>query len=191
VIPGENLWTIAKRYQTTISAIMGTNHLHTDLIQVNQPLFIPQNSDRPVTIPYPFASRKEGFGELLDWEYASWVLDTYNSAAIKDLDTGKTFRARRLGGSNHADMEPLNAAETAVMKDIYGGEWNWNRRAVLVYVDGKVMAGSMAGMPHSIETITDNGFPGHFDLHFLNSRTHNTNAIDPEHQKMVQKAAGN
>ncbi|MCL4439546.1 MAG: glycosyl hydrolase, partial [Firmicutes bacterium] len=90
-----------------------------------------------------------------------------------------------------ADNEPLTTADTAVMKEIFGGEWSWDRRAVLVYVDGQVIAGSMAGMPHSIKTIYDNDFPGHFDLHFLNSRTHFDNSIDPEHQKMVQKAAGN
>ncbi len=188
---GENLWTIAKRYNTKEPAIAVTNHLHTDLVMLNQPMFIPQNSNKSVTIPYPSAYKKDGFGELLDWEYASWVLDTYNTATLQDLNTGRTFKVRRLGGSNHADMEPLTAADTAVMKDIYGGQWSWLTRAVLVFVDGKVIAGSMAGMPHSIKTIQDNNFPGHFDLHFLNSRTHHDNSIDPEHQKMVQKAAGN
>ncbi|KNZ68249.1 peptidoglycan-binding lysin domain-containing protein [Thermincola ferriacetica] len=188
---GDNLWLLAQRFGTTEAAITATNHLHTDLLMVNQPLFIPQNSDQPVTIPYPEANRKEGYGELMDWEYVSWVFDTHNVATLKDLDTGKSFRVRRLGGSNHADVEPLTAADTEIMKEIYGGQWSWNRRAVLVYVDDKVIAGSMAGMPHSIQTIADNDFPGHFDLHFLNSRTHNSNTIDTKHQEMVQKAAGN
>jgi len=191
VLAGENLWLLAKRFGTTEAAIMSTNHLHSNLLQVNQPLFITRDSVQAAKIPYPFAVRKDGYGELLDWEYANWVLDTGNTAVLKDLDTGKTFKVRRLGGSNHADMEPVTPADTAVMKDIYGGQWSWNRRAVLVFVDGKVIAGSMAGMPHSVETITDNNFAGHFDLHFLNSRTHNTNSIDLQHQAMVQKAAGN
>ncbi|MBU7006691.1 LysM peptidoglycan-binding domain-containing protein [Phosphitispora fastidiosa] len=188
---GETLWELAQRYKTTQAAIMTTNHLHTDLLQVNQPLFIPANSQSPVNIPYPEAVQKAGYGMLYDWEYVSWILDTKNTAVLKDLVTGKSFKARRLGGSNHADMEPLTAADTRIMKEIFGGSWNWNRRAVLVYVDGKVIAGSMAGMPHDIQTISDNDFPGHFDLHFLNSRKHSTNSIDPEHQAMVQKAAGN
>ncbi len=189
---GETLSVIAKCYNTTVQAIVVTNHLHTaDLVQLNQPVFIPQNSTQPVTIPYPTASRNEGFGELLDWQYASWILDSHNVAVLQDLETGKSFKARRLGGSNHADMEPLTAAGTAIMKEIYGGQWSWDRRAVLVYIDGQIIAASMAGMPHSIEDITDNDFPGHFDLHFLNSRTHYNNTIDPLHQAMVQKAAGN
>ncbi len=188
---GESLWAIANRYNTTEAAIIATNHLETKLTMVNQPLFVPQNSDQSVTIPYPIASGKNGFGELMEWEFASWILDTYNTATLQDLDTGKSFKVRRLGGSNHADMEPVTAVDTAIMKEIYGGQWSWTRRAVLVFVDGKVIAGSMAGMPHSIKTINDNEFPGHFDLHFLNSRNHFNNAIEPEHQKAVQKAAGN
>ncbi len=190
VLSGENLWVLAKRFNTTEDAIKATNHLHTDLIQVNQPLFIPRNSTEAKVIPYPMATKKGGFGELLNWEYVSWILDTHNIATIQDLETGKSFKVRRLGGSNHADMEPFTAADTAIMKEIYGGQWSWERRAVLVQVDGQVIAGSMAGMPHSIETITDNNFAGHFDLHFLNSRTHYDNSVDPEHQAMVRRAAG-
>lgn len=191
VQPGDNLWSIANRFKTTIAAIKETNHLHSELLNINQPLFIPQNSSQPVVIPEPFASQKDGFGELLDWQYVYWVLDTGRTAVIKDLITGKSFNVRRLGGSNHADMEPLTAADTAILKGIYGGSWSWLERAVLVQVGGKSIAGSMAGMPHDVQTIYDNQFPGHFDLHFLNSRTHNTNSIDPEHQNMVLKAAGN
>ena len=188
---GENLSILAYRYRTTEAAIMATNHLHTDLVMVNQPIFISENSTQPVVIPYPSASQKDGFGQLLDWEFASWILDTHNKAVLQDLASGKKFEVRRLGGSNHADVEPLTANDTVVMKDIYGGQWSWERRAVLVYVAGKVIAGSMAGMPHDIKTINDNNFPGHFDLHFLNSRTHYDNTVDPAHQVMVQKAAGN
>jgi len=188
---GENLSILAYRYHTTEAAIMVTNHLHTDLVMVNQPVFIPTNSTQPVVIQYPYASQKSGFGQLLDWEFASWILDTHNKAVLQDLASGKKFEVRRLGGSNHADVEPLTANDTAVMKDIYGGQWSWARRAVLVYVNGKVIAGSMAGMPHDIKTIYDNNFPGHFDLYFLNSRTHYDNTMDPDHQAMVQKAAGN
>jgi LysM repeat protein len=188
---GENLWVIAKRFNTTEFAIITTNHLATDLVQANQPLFIPQNSTKPVTIPYPTAAKKEGYGEFLDWEYASWILDTHATATLQDVITGRTFKVFRLGGSNHADVETLTAADTAVMKELYGGQWSWETRPVLVQIDGRTIAASMAGMPHDIETITDNNMQGHFDLHFLNSRTHNTNSIDPDHQKKVQIAAGN
>lgn len=190
VVSGDNLWLIAQRYKTSIAAIMTTNHLHSDLLQVNQPLFITPGSTQPVTVPYPAAPGKEGFGEYMDWEYASWIFDSHNTAVIQDLETGKNFRVYRLGGSNHADIEPVTSGDTAVIRQLFGGQWSWNTRAVLVHIDGRVIAGSMAGMPHSIEDITDNDVSGHFDLHFLNSRKHIDNSIDPDHQAMVRKAAG-
>jgi len=188
--PGETLWLLTQRYHTTADAIIRTNHLQSDMLQVNQPLFIPENSAQSLVIPYPTGIQKEGFGELMDWEYASWIMDTHSTATIKDILTGKSFKIRRYGGSNHLDAEPLTANDTAIMKDIYGGQWSWVTRAVLVYVNGKALAASMAGMPHTYDSIPDNNFSGHFDLHFLNSTTHSGNALNPEHQKMVLKAAG-
>ena len=187
---GENLSVLARRYHTTEDAIIKTNHLHDNLVQVNQPVFIPQNTSQSFVIPYPTGTQKEGFGELMDWEYASWIVDTHDIVTIKDIDTGKSFNIRRYGGSNHCDSEPLTAGDSAVMNGIYGGQWSWVTRAVLVYVDGKVLTASMAGMPHSYDTIADNNFSGHFDIYFLNSRSHNDNTISSDHQKMVLKAAG-
>ncbi|MBC7345701.1 MAG: hypothetical protein H5U03_09840, partial [Clostridia bacterium] len=111
-------------------------------------------------------------------------------ATVIDFDTGKTFEVRHLGGSNHADSEPLTPEDTAVMKSLFGGQWSWQKRAILLVVGNRTLAASMSGMPHGVESITDNEFPGHFDLYFLDSRTHNTNSLDPEHQAMVLKAAG-
>ncbi len=186
---GENLWEIAERYKTSIYAIMKTNRLSSDLIQVNQPLFIPQNSITPVTLTGPSGTQKQGYGELMDWEYVSWLADTHSVFTIKDISTGKSFNVRRYGGSNHVDAEPLTAVDSAIMKDVFG-QWSWNKRSVLVYVDGKTLAGSMAGMPHSFDSIPENNFAGHFDLYFLNSRTHKDNTIVADHQKNVLLAAG-
>lgn len=188
--PGENLWVLAQRFHTTEDAIIKTNHLQDDLVQVNQPVFIPQNTNQSFFIPYPTGTQKPGFGELMDWEYASWIIDTHNIATITDIDTGKAFEIRRYGGSNHCDSEPLTAADAAIMKEIYGGQWSWASRAVTVSIGGKVLAASMAGMPHSFDSIPGNNFDGHFDLYFLNSRTHSDNTLAPDHQKMVLKAAG-
>ena len=107
---------------------------------------------------------------------------------IKDVLTGKTFQARRRFGSNHLDTEPLTASDTAIMKSIYGGEWSWNRRAILVLYNGHVYAASMNGMPHGTYAITNNNFPGHFCIHFYNSRTHETDRVDEAHQSCVSRA---
>ena len=35
------------------------------------------------------------------------------------------------------------------MKSIYGGDWSWERRPVIITVNGRKLAASMAGMPHA------------------------------------------
>lgn len=133
-------------------------------------------------------------------------------AVVYDVDTGLKFNIIRSYGYNHADCETLTAADTAVMKKICGGQWSWQRRAVIVTVDGKSIAASMAGMPHAgedslpantyvtwrsegygpgtnLDQVKGNGMNGHFDIHFLGSKTHGTNRVDEGHQDMVHKAA--
>ena len=110
---------------------------------------------------------------------------------IKDVYTGKTFKAQRRFGSNHLDSEPLTAEDTATLKSIYGGEWSWGRRPILVKYNGHVYAASMNGMPHGTCTITNNNFDGHFCIHFYNSKTHETKRVDEAHQHCVSVAMNN
>ena len=127
--------------------------------------------------------------ERLDWFSKGVYLFTGNCEyTIKDVNTGKMFKARRRFGSNHLDSEPLTASDTAIMKSIYGGSWSWNRRAILVLYNGHVYAASMNGMPHGTSTITNNNFDGHFCIHFYKSRTHGTNRVDEAHQNCVSRA---
>ena len=127
--------------------------------------------------------------ERLDWFSKGVNLFTGTCVyTIKDVSTGKMFQARRRFGSNHLDSEPLTASDTAIMKYIYGGEWSWNRRAILVLYNGHVYAASMNGMPHGTWSITNNNFDGHFCIHFYNSRTHETNNVDAAHQNCVSRA---
>ncbi|TDA69956.1 MAG: LysM peptidoglycan-binding domain-containing protein [Clostridia bacterium] len=190
VQPGETLSEIALRYGSSPAAIYETNNLHSDILMPNQPLYVPVNSKQPVQVEGPRGEQKPGYGEFLDWEWARWIYNVGTVATVVDLDTGRSFRVRYLGGSNHADSEPLTPADTAVIKQVFGGYWSWAKRPILLTVGDRTLAASMAGMPHSVETIYDNDFPGHFDLYFWNSRSHNTNEIDPQHQNNVLRAAG-
>lgn len=126
--------------------------------------------------------------ERLDWfNGGSNVIPKKAVFIVMDVRTGKTFTCKRWAGANHLDAEPLTSSDTAVMKNIYGGNWSWNRRAVLVKYNGHVYAGSMNGMPHGTSTLNNN-FPGHFCIHFYNSRTHGTNKVDAAHQNAVAQA---
>lgn len=190
VVPGDSLGPIAQKFKTTADAIYQTNKLNSMILMPGQPLYLPVGSSQPVKVVGPLGEQKPGYGEFLDWEWARWIYNVGAVATIKDLDTGLTFRVRHMGGENHADSEPLTSSDTATMKKIFNGQWSWQTRAVLLYVGDRMLAASIAGQPHDVQTITDNNFPGHFDTYFWNSRSHNTNEIKSDHQSNVLRAAG-
>lgn len=109
-------------------------------------------------------------------------------ATITDVRTGISWQEVRKGGTNHADVQPCTAKDTAKLKKVYGGDWSWKRRAIWVTIDGKTYAASMNGMPHGQGSVSGNRFDGHHCIHFTNSRTHTSEKIDANHQKMIQRA---
>ncbi len=125
---------------------------------------------------------------LLPWEKVDRVVPRKAIFTIVDIESGLAFHVQRRAGSHHADIQPLTKEDTEVLKAIYK-EWSWKRRAVIVLHEGRTIAASMNGMPHGAGAL-DNGFNGHFCLHFLNSTTHKTPTPDPAHQLMVLKAGG-
>lgn len=185
---GDTLYKLSLRYDTTVNDIMQANNLNTTIIYPGTRLIIPNSSNTSNPNPSQIIP---SYGELADWwTVVDRVWGINQIATVTDFDTGISFQVKRYGGGFHADVEPINAIETAKMKQAYGGQWSWNRRAVLVTVNGRTFAGSMNGMPHAGQSIWNNNFNGHFCIHFLNSRTHGTNNLDPAHQAMVRKAAG-
>jgi hypothetical protein len=130
------------------------------------------------------------FGKLVEWPEASRLIPRGAYITITDLETGLSFRGQRRAGSAHADVQPLTKKDSAIMKQIYGGHWSWNRRAVLVSSPEGPLAGSMHGMPHGGDGIPGNDFKGHFCIHFKGTITHGSSQSDPAHQAMVHKAAG-
>ncbi len=147
----------------------------------------------------------------LDWfSEVQYIFKRGDTAKITDVDTGRSFMLKRTFGTNHADVEPLTREDAGIIKDIWGG-WSWTRRAVIVEIDGYIIAGSLAAMPHAgvdsapavkyvsnrsggygwgknLDAVKGNGVNGVIDLHFKNSRNHNTNKVKKEHQDMVKKA---
>lgn len=148
-------------------------------------------SDSAASVPEGSAmAPARGTAREMDW----WDSDIQKIfargvvAQITDVETGLSWRERRNGGTNHADCQPLTAADTAAMKKAYGGKWSWDRRAVFVTINGVNYAASINGMPHGEGSIKDNNFNGHHCIHFTNSRTHGSNKVCPLHQAAIRKA---
>lgn len=135
-----------------------------------------------------------------------------DTAQVYDVRTGRTFNIKRTYGYNHADCETLTAKDTEIMLSIYGGGWSWERRPIIITVNGRKIAASMAGMPHAgvdsvsantyvssrsggygggsnLDAVKNNNMNGVFDVHFLNSKTHGTSRVDSNHQKSLKEAA--
>ncbi len=130
------------------------------------------------------------YGDMVPWPKADKLFLKYATAVVQDVDTGLCFRVQRRAGREHADVQPLTARDSKIMKRIYDGQWSWRRKAILVKVNGHKLAASMNGMPHGAGAIRGNQFPGHFCIHFYGCKTH-SGEVNLEHQIMVWKAAGN
>ncbi|NGQ97296.1 LysM peptidoglycan-binding domain-containing protein [Brevibacillus sp. SYP-B805] len=183
---GDTAWSISLDHQIPMAEFLEVNHLANDAsLSVGQVVKIPVHHVPVLATPGP------KYGEYLDWfEGAQYVFPINAVATVTDFQTGRQFRVKRTTGAFHSDTEPLTAADTAIIKEIWGGNFSWSVRPVIVEVNGRRLAASMSSMPHSIEYIVDNDFPGHFDIHFLNSLRHKDNQIDPAHQAAIRIAAG-
>lgn len=195
VMPGDSLWSIADSYGVSIDSIKSAGGLTSDFLQVGQVLTIPGNAPsyqvNRGSVSRDYGNSDVTYGELIDWSYINDIFPIGSNATLQDFETGSEFRIHHLFGTNHADCEPLTAEDSYIMKQLFGGEWSWERRAAIIWLDGQPVACSMAGMPHGTsQDIYGNDFDGMFDLHFLNSRTHGTDRVDPDHQAMVRRAAG-
>jgi LysM repeat protein len=189
---GDTLYSIAEDYGVTVNALLILNDLSEDVIlKIDQELKIPEAVEQ---VPEPKAPNdKENIklkGEYISWfDKVQYVFEKNDVAVVTDIKTGLSFKVKRLYGRNHADVEPLTKEDSAVMKSIYGS-WSWDRRSVVVTIDGQNIAGSMNGMPHGGQQLSDNDFQGHFCIHFKGSKTHSGNRVDATHQAAVKLAAG-
>jgi hypothetical protein len=141
-------------------------------------------------IGFAEALRVQHYGRLISWQESQQLLPNKTIFSVTELETGLTFQVQRRAGSDHADVQPLTKEDTRIMKQIYNDKWSWKRKAVLIHSSDAWIAASMNGMPHGGDGIPENGFSGHFCIHFQGSSTHKSDNPDPAHQMMVHKAAG-
>jgi|AGTN01.1.fsa_nt_gi Putative peptidoglycan-binding domain-containing protein len=146
-------------------------------------------SDNDISITAAELLGITGEVKLSSWDEINKLWKKGTSATVTDVKTGLQYTAYRFGGWYHADCEPKTAADTAIMKKMFGGSWSWNRRAIWVTLsNGVTYAASQHGMPHMVDPVPGNDFPGHFCIHFYHSKVHETEAECPRHQACVMYA---
>ena len=138
--------------------------------------------------------------EKIDW-FTGGIQQLWAKGAnykVYDVRTGIVWWAHRWSGAYHADIEPLTAADTARLCQIYGVDdaqdiWDnnlWKRRPCLVTIGTRTFACSLMGMPHNPDgdTIDNNNMTGQICMHFTNSKGHESGKVDTNHQKAIQEA---
>lgn len=186
VASGDNLWSIGIKYGIPMAELQKLNGFSSShVLRIGDQVRIPVYN-----IPIKQTPGSQ-FGELLDWwTEAQYVVPIGKTFIVEDFYTGKRWNMKRTIGANHADVEPVSASDTAIMKGVWGGSWSWAVRPVIVEVNGRRLAASASAMPHDVQKITNNNFNGHSDLYFLNSTRHKDGLKDQNHQNAIVIAAG-
>jgi hypothetical protein len=156
-----------------------------------------------------------GLGYLCNWfEEGQYLFPTGMDATVYDIGTGLSFGINHtMTSANHADSETKTAEDTRIMLAIWSGTFKSTPRPVILIVNGRAFAASVAGKPHcgldalpylaklvngdaygdyvgreNCDKIKGNEMNGHFDVHFYKSRNHFNNLEDPAHQQNVLAA---
>lgn len=124
---------------------------------------------------------------------AALNLERAYTACLTDLRTGYSFNIHIQAVGDHLDVEPLTSADTSIMCLIYNvsspSSIDYHRRPVILTTsNGYNFACSIYGQPHGAQDITDNQYDGQFCVHFLNSKTHSTQHVDPDHAAAINEA---
>lgn len=159
--------------------------------------------------------RTAPIGAYLDWwtEISGKLVFPDDEFLIQDFETGRYFNVVAIAGTKHMDVEALTAADAQVIRELWGGDYSWDRRAVIAYLDGVAVAASLNGMPHAgrddlpykdyvsnrsegygygynYDKVKGNDFEGVICLHFKNSTLHKNAVKDVRHQAAIKQAAG-
>ena len=132
------------------------------------------------------------------FNYKSWYTGTVGlkrnaTAVLTDLTTGRSLNIHIQSTGNHADVEPLTSKDTTTLCEIFGvsnpSNISYKRRPMLLTIGNYKLVCSIYGTPHGSQDITDNNYPGQFCLHFYQSKTHESDSVNADHQSAITKAA--
>lgn len=193
VQPGDSATSISAKFGVSAANIMKYNYMSPeDWFDAGEKIAINGYAPRNYAVVPGEDNTPRYVGKIVDWFFdGQYVLKRGDTFTITDYITGKRFKVKMMGGYNHSDVEPVTAADTAVMKSLYGA-WDWKPRPVVIYFNGMNIAGSLSGMPHSFDTISTNNVSGHFDLYLKNSKPHGQSASQAymqQHAEAIQRAA--
>ena len=129
-------------------------------------------------------------GALTPWEEVKASLTVGSTYTLIDYNTGTTFKMVYTSGENHAEMECASPNDTTLFKEVFGGEFNYSKRPMLLSLPSGLVACSLQGQPHGEDTVSQNDMDGHACLFFDQSKSHVGMLSDIEHNNNVLTASG-
>ena len=191
---GDTVSGISNVFNVAVNDILKYNYMTADQwLDAGDKIAISDYAPREYTVFANESSRIQNTGELVDWYLeGQYLIKRWDTLKILDVETGKTFTVRMMGGYNHSDVEPVTSKDTQIMKELFP-TWQWSPRAVVIHKDGMNIAASFSGMPHGASTIYSNDVSGHFDLYLQNSKPHSSTASSEyvqQHYDSILKATG-
>ncbi len=190
---GDTLSGIAKKFNTTVEAIMKYNYMDPgEWLNEGQKAAINGYAPRNFAVTPGESSSPKKVGKIVDWFLDGKYLIKRNDVfLVTDVATGLQMKFKMMGGANHSDVEPLTSEDTAKMKKLFPA-WTWTPRSVVIFHKGINFAASLSGMPHSYDTV-DNNVDGHFDLYLSGSKGHGASVSQSyvkQHLNNILIAAG-
>ena len=150
---------------------------------------IPQNVSMPIGPSLRGTPTIKG--DLISWDKVKEQLKLGGTYKLYDYNTGKSLTVQYVGGENHAEVECVSAQDTATFLEIFGNEYNFSKRPVVLQLNAdSYIAASLFGSPHGTDSIGSNDMDGHTCLFFDGSRSNVGQVTDVEHQKQIYAAAG-
>jgi len=107
--------------------------------------------------------------ESLHWNQVRPLLGSRSYIEIFDIRTGITYTVRSFAHGNHADVETIDAWNTELHLQTFGGFQTWGGRPVWATFNGRTFAAAIHSMQHDVSTIHNNNMNGHVCLHFFGS----------------------
>lgn len=190
---GEYGSILAKKFNVPVADLLKYNFMtENDWFYEGQKIAINGYAPREYSAVPGESSSPSNYGKLIDWYLdGQYYLKRDVVVQIIDIKTGLSFKAKVLGGVNHPDLEPIDSANTAIMKQLFP-VWDWTPRPVVLYYNGMNMAASLSGMPHGVDSTPNNGVSGHFDCYLKNSTPHSSTTSKTyiqQHYTNVQTAS--
>lgn len=104
---------------------------------------------------------------------------------LYDVKTGYKIKIKRMGGYNHADVEPATKSDARKLKKLGS---SWDARPGILKVGDTYVACSFNTKAHGDQTIHSNGFNGQICLHMVGSKTHGGENVRSDHQSAIRRA---